>query len=113
MSRPVSPAAKPGLPLSRQAVIDAYFIEHRGKLLDLAAFLDRVDRGAPAAGEGGAGGEDFRLKALREGITLLIDGRPERARRLLELLSDPTSEPIPAAGVKGATGACPSPGGAA
>ena len=36
---------KPGsCPMSRSAVIDAYFLEHRAKLIDLAAFLDRVDR---------------------------------------------------------------------
>lgn len=96
--------SKPGLPLSRRAVVDAYFIEHRGKLLDIAAFLDRVDRGADPDGGDAA---DYRLKALCDGLLILTDGRPERARRLLELLSDSTIDPIPAAGVKGATGACP------
>jgi len=38
-------------------------------------------------------------------VAVLGDGQPERARRILELLSDPTLEPIPAAPTKGAAGA--------
>lgn len=91
-------------------------MEHRARVLDLAAFLDRVDRaqpdtsGASGAGAGAAGGrpspaEDFRMTALRRAIAVLGDGKPDRARRILELLSDPTTEPVPAAPMKGATGA--------
>lgn len=91
------------MPLSRQRVVDAYFMEHRARLLDVAAFLDRVDRAAPAAGE--PAGDDFRMAAFRRALAILSDARPERARRVLELLSDPSTEPIPAAPTKGATGA--------
>lgn len=98
------PPPKPGPSLSRREVIDQYFIEHRGKLLDIAAFMDRVDRGPDPDG---SGERDHRLRALRDGVAILADGRPERARRLLELLSDRTVEPIAAAGTKGATGAPP------
>lgn len=90
-------------PYSREQAIDLYFIEHRGKLLDIAAFLDRVDRAAPK----GAVAEDFRVAAFRRALAVLSDGKPERARRVLEALSDPTNEPIAAAGTKGATGAYP------
>jgi UDP-N-acetylmuramoylalanine-D-glutamate ligase len=86
-------------------VVDFYFLEHRAKLIDLAAFLDRVDRSA-APKDAAA---DFRLESLRRAITLLLDGRPQRARRVLTLLSDPTAEPIPTAGTKGASGAYPGP----
>jgi hypothetical protein len=102
----MSSAAPPGTttpPYSREQAIDLYFIEHRGKLLDIAAFLDRVDRAAPAGGVG----EDFRVAAFRRALGVLSDGKPERARRVLEALSDPTGEPIAAAGTKGATGAYP------
>ena len=30
--------------MTRQQVLDLYFMENRAKLIDLAAFLDRVDR---------------------------------------------------------------------
>jgi hypothetical protein len=102
------PISKPlGVPMSRRAVVDAYFMEHRGKLIDIAAFLDRVDRAAPGSADAS---DDFRLAALRAALMILSDGRPERARRVLELLSDRSVEPVAAAGTKGAAGA---PGGAA
>ena len=92
--------------MTRAQVVDAYFMEHRARLLDVAAFLDRVDRA-------GAGDDDFRMQAFRRAIDLLRDGKPERARRILELLSDPSVEPIMKAGMKGAAGAHdPSKGGA-
>lgn len=72
--------------MTGREVVDAYFLEHRGKLVDLAAFLDRVERAG--------GSDDRRVQALVQGLALLLDGRPERARRLLEQLSDPTSEPL-------------------
>lgn len=91
-------------PLSRRQVIDRYFLEHRAKLLDLAAFLDRVDR---AKREDNGEPDDFRLATMRDAIAILLDGESERARRVLELMSDPTSQPIEKAGGKGATGAWP------
>ena len=30
--------------MTRTQVVDAYFMEHRARLLDVAAFLDRIDR---------------------------------------------------------------------
>ena len=93
----------PTCPLSRSRVVDMYFIDHRAKLIDIAAFLDRLDR---AASDGD--GEDFRVTALRNAIALLDDGAGNRARRVLELLSDHSEHPIEsAAGMKGAFGACP------
>lgn len=84
--------------MTRQQVLDLYFMDARSKLIDLAAFLDRVERGT--------GDEDFRItefrKALRE-----LDGKSNRAEKVLLALSDPTSEPIPAATTKAACGAYP------
>jgi hypothetical protein len=89
-------------PLSRRAAIDLYFLEHRAKLLDIAAFLDRIERCRPEPGEG----PDFRLAAFRQAVAMLLDEHPERARRIHELLSDPTTQPLAsAAGLKGAHGA--------
>jgi hypothetical protein len=96
------PSSPPQLPLSKSAVVDRYFLEHRAKVLDLAAFLDRVDRAKPT---NGGSADDFRLVSLRGAITLLLDGEPERAKRILDLMSDPSTEPIAAAPMKGATGA--------
>ena len=84
--------------MTRAQVVDAYFMEHRARLLDVAAFLDRIDRAGP-------GVDDFRMNAYRNAIALLLDGKPERTRRILEHFSDPSTTPIPAAHDQGATGA--------
>lgn len=87
--------------MPRDKVVDRYFLEHRAKLLDVAAFLDRVDRSdAPADSD-----EDFRVQALQRAIALLIDEKGDRAKRVLELFSDPTESPIDKAPMKGADGA--------
>ena len=97
-------------PCARGAVVDRYFLEHRAKVLEVAAFLDRVERATPdvdhAGGEEGGdeGGEDVRVAALRRCIAVLLDGQPERARRVLETLSDQTLEPVQVAPGKGASG---------
>jgi hypothetical protein len=85
--------------MTRDQVLDLYFMDARCKLIELAAFLDRVDRS-----EGEA---DFRLAALRKALPLLASPNAERAKAVLMALSDPTVEPIPAAPSKGACGAWP------
>lgn len=85
--------------MTRQKVLDLYFMEARAKLIDLAAFLDRVER---APGEA-----DFRHQSLIEALAELSKPGGERARNILLALSDPTVEPIEIAPGKGAVGAWP------
>lgn len=89
----------PPVPIDKNRVLDLYFLEHRAKLLDLASFLDRLDR---AEGEG-----DFRIDAFRDAVTILTEAEPGRAKRVQEALSDHSAEPIPVAPGKGACGAQP------
>ena len=85
--------------MTRQQVLDLYFMDARSKLIDIAAFLDRVDRGE--------GEPDFRLDAFRSALAELQLDEPVRARSVLLSLSDPTVEPIAKAPGKGAVGAWP------
>ena len=88
--------------MTRQQVLDLYFMENRAKLIDIAAFLDRLER---ASGEG-----DFRLDAFRQALTRLSGPsglEADRARQVLLALSDPTEEPVEKAAGKGAAGAWP------
>lgn len=85
--------------MKRQQVLDLYFMDARCKLIELAAFLDRVDRA-----EGDA---DFRLDAFLQALRHLGDGDAGRAESVLRSLSDPTTEPIAKAPGKGAVGAWP------
>lgn len=64
---------------SKKEVLDADFAAARAGVLDVAAFLDRVDRG-----EGEA---DFRWQALLDVLPLLSVPGPGRVRAVLETLS--------------------------
>ena len=59
----------------------------------------------PAVMQSYRAANDFRCVALREAAALLVDGKPERARRILEKLSDPTTEPEIVSSGKAALGA--------
>jgi hypothetical protein len=85
--------------MTRQQVLDLYFMDARCKLIEIAAFLDRVDRAD--------GDADFRLAAFRQAMQELAAGNPGRAEKVLLALSDPTTEPIAQAPGKGACGAWP------
>ena len=85
--------------MTKQQVLDLYFMDARSKLIDLAAFIDRVER---AEGEG-----DFRMKAFCAALTRLDQGGATRAKSVLLAFSDPTTEPIDAATTKAACGAYP------
>lgn len=82
---------------AKSEILNLQFIEARHSLVELAAFLDRLDRH-----EGPA---DFRHEALKNALPILLENRPDRARKILESLSDPTSEPISQATTQGASGA--------
>lgn len=85
--------------MNRRQLLDLYFLEARARLIDVAAFLDRLDRA-----EGQA---DFRLEAFKQALGELEREGGGRAESVLRSLSDPTLEPIPAATSKAACGAWP------
>ncbi len=63
--------------------LESYFLEARSKLLDLAAMLDRIDRGESAAEAAG----DPRLAKMRQALELLHDGKGSRAERIQKIFS--------------------------
>jgi hypothetical protein len=85
--------------MTRQQVLDLYFMDARCKLIELAAFLDRMDRSE--------GESDFRFEAFREALAAFSSAPCERAKAVLMSLSDPTLEPLDAAPGKSACGAWP------
>ncbi len=85
--------------MNRQQLLDLYFLDARARLIDLAAFLDRLDRA-----EGDA---DFRLKALLDALEQLRRPDGQRAEQVLLTFSDPTTAPLSAAAGKSACGAWP------
>jgi hypothetical protein len=88
-----------GITMEKTELQDLYFMDSRAKLLDIASFLDRLERGE--------GEEDFRqqefLKALQA-----MQNPPKgksRAQAVLESLSDHSTEPAEAASISFAYGA--------
>lgn len=84
---------------NKHDILDLYFMNARCQLIDLAAFLDRVDRHE--------GEEDFRIAALRRALPVLLENRPDRAKAVLDSLSDMTTTPAPTAHTQAAAGAPP------
>lgn len=84
---------EPYRPMQALDVLDLYFIENRSRILDIASFLDRIDRyqGAEQAKA------DYRYQALIKVIDLLRAPDNGRTKAIQLALSDPTSEPIPSA----------------
>lgn len=72
-------------------------MDARCKLIDLAAYLDRMDRHA--------GEQDERDVALREALGILLQDRPDRAKAVLDALSDDSPELLESAPYQGAFGA--------
>lgn len=75
-------------PLPAPQVLDVYFLEARAKVLDLAAILDRIGRGADPA----AALADPRAQNLRRALEILLtrsDGRAEAVQQLFSLDYDP------------------------
>lgn len=88
-----------GCPLTGTQIIDEYFIENRTRLLEIAAFLDRLDRVDRGCAE-----NDFRMQVFRDAVEAL--GAPgDRLNRIQVLLSDPTTEPLDRLDRKSALGA--------
>jgi hypothetical protein len=78
-------------PLPANKALDNFFFEARCKLLDLAAFLDRINRGREASEVG----NDPRLEQIRRALEVLHDqsgGRAERIQQIFSLEYDPQWE---------------------
>jgi len=83
--------------MTRQQVLDLYFMDARSKLIDLAAFIDRVEHAQRK--------EDFRMTSFRKALAQVMQPQPDKAKQVLLALSDPTTEPIATATTKAACGA--------
>jgi hypothetical protein len=95
MTRATVPSPKTG-----KQLVDEYFIENRTRILEIAAFLDRLDR----VGDGQAHG-DYRMRAFRQCLEVLVSGGYPRMPRIQMILSDPRAEPLDIRDTQNASGA--------
>jgi hypothetical protein len=81
----------PLAPMPAERALDSYFLEARCKLLDVAAILDRINRGLPTEELE----NDPRLLRIRRAMEVLLDrsgGRAERIQQIFSLDYDQTWE---------------------
>jgi hypothetical protein len=71
-------------PMPASQVLDNYFLEARTRLLDLAAILDRIDRGIGADRL-----VDYRLERIASAIKLLGQQSENRTESIQEVFSQP------------------------
>jgi hypothetical protein len=83
--------------MTKQQLLDLYFLDARHKLVELAAFLDRVERAD--------GKDDFRLNNFRAALAKLSGNQKQKAKKVLLAFSDSTTKPVEKAEGKGAIGA--------
>jgi hypothetical protein len=70
-------------PLPAPRALDQFFLDARCRLLDLAAILDRIGRGADVA----TAAADPRAAKLREALQVLASDAPNRAEQIQQLFS--------------------------
>lgn len=70
-------------PLPASRALDQYFLEARSKLLDLAAFLDRVGRGENAV----AIDADPRAGKINQALEVLLSDQSNKAERVQQIFS--------------------------
>ncbi len=88
-------------PLKASQIIDEYFIENRTRLLELAAFLERLDRSA----DGADARRDFRMAAFHRALLVLASDARDKMDQIQLIFSDPTVEPKEKLDTKSASGA--------
>lgn len=93
-------------PKTGRELVDEYFIENRTRLLEIAAFLDRLDRTDRTLVD-----RDFRVRAFGEALAILTatptdtEGSSTRVERIQMLMSDPTTGLLEKLDMKSARGA--------
>ncbi len=70
-------------PLSAPKALDQFFLDTRSRLLDLAAALDRIDRGE----ESRTVAADPRLARIRQALEVLLSTEEARAERIQKIFS--------------------------
>jgi len=71
-------------PLPADKALESFFLEARCKLLDIAAILDRINRGQEA---GAVDANDPRIERIRKALEVLHDQSGGRAERIQQIFS--------------------------
>ena len=85
--------APPYQSMNAAEILELYFIENRAKLLDIASFLDRIERYEGAQGAK----RDYRYTSFMRAVEILKSDSAGRTATIQNLFSDPTTEPLESA----------------
>lgn len=77
-------------PLLATDALNTYFLDNRARLLEIASFLDRIDRYSNDS----TARDDYRYKSFIKALHAIIDSDQERTKKVQLIFSDLTSEPI-------------------
>ena len=72
---------------SSSTILDREYLEIRGKLLELAASFDRMERADREASTSATPAEEPRKAQLEQGLSILLDSEPNKAERIQLLFS--------------------------
>ncbi len=78
-------------------ILDLYFMDSRAKLLDIASYLDRLDRHE--------GEIDFRHEGFLKAMQTMLETKENRTAAVLNSLSDHSTTPEDSATIQVAYGA--------
>jgi len=79
--------------MSAKEILDTYFIDNRARLLEIASFLDRIDR----TKNSWEGKSDFRYKAFIAALKIVLESDGNRTKAVQLNFSDLSTEPIESA----------------
>ena len=77
-------------PMAAKQALDLYFLDNRARMLEIAAFLDRIGR-YEGASEAMA---DYRYRSFLKALKVIFDSKQDRTKKIQQLFSDMTTEPI-------------------
>lgn len=91
--------------LTSAQMIQRYFAENRSRVLEMAAFLDRLDHAVDRHSQP----QDHRIESLLKSISELLTPADNRVLRIQKLLSDSSDAPLSSAPPEKSASGAPSP----
>lgn len=75
--------------MSSKEILEMYFLDNRARLLEIASFLDRIDRysGTPDVKN------DYRYRSFMKALKVVAETGKERTKNVQLLFSDLSTEP--------------------
>lgn len=79
-------------PMPAQKALETYFLDNRARLLEIASFLDRIDRYPDSS----AAKNDFRYQSFLMALRHLLSTERGRTKGIQLIFSDMSAEPLEA-----------------